>query len=45
MAEPLDPPLQDTFICTAVAVMIVVGCVIVKFRVAVQELASVTVTV
>ena len=45
MAEPLDPPLQDTFVCAAVAVMIVVGCVIVKVLVAVHPLASVTVTV
>ena len=35
MAEPLDPPLQDTFVCAAVAVLITVGCVIVKLRVAV----------
>jgi hypothetical protein len=24
-AEPLEPPLQDTFVCAAVAVLIVVG--------------------
>ena len=45
MAVPLDPPLQDTFVCAAVAVLIAVGCVIVKFLVAVHPLASVTVTV
>ena len=44
MAVPLDPPLQDTF-CAAVAVLIAVGCVIVKSRVVEQPILSVTVQV
>ena len=44
-AEPFEAPLQDTFVCEPVEVLIAVGWVMVKLRVAVQALASVTVTV
>ena len=44
-AVPLDPPLQDTFVCAPVAVLIAVGCVMVKFLVVWHVFASVMVTV
>jgi hypothetical protein len=45
VAEPLLPPLHDTLVCEPAVKLMAVGCVIVKERVVVQLLASVTVTV
>jgi len=44
-AAPFEPPKQETLVCDAGVTEIAVGCVIVKFRVAVHKLASVTVTI
>ena len=45
LAVPLLPPLQLTLVCEPTDVLIAPGSVIVYIRVAVQLLASVTVTV
>jgi hypothetical protein len=45
VADPFDPPLQETFICAEAEATRAAGSVIVKLCVAVQPFASVTVAV
>ena len=45
VADPFEPPLQETLVCEPALAAKTVGCVIVKLRVAVHKFASVTVHV